>query len=295
MSEELDDSAIQDNCLKNRKYWCFLLSSIFTFVVGTFIVLVWRLGEFLFCRHKEATELEVQQQKEKMAQQQKEAGMPPSSAKSMNLMEGNFVTEAKDWAGELISGQTTTGRILRHHCEIYVMPQAVYSLPVTLQHASASSRTCEGCLLSTCDITARKCVKSYMRGTRMVHMVQYRHYAVLSQGTWCCAEVGQIAQGALGQMVQGALGQMVQGALGQMVQGALGQMVQGALQPQHYLLTAQLQRSPEPPEPCSVADGCAALTVTAPLALSTAAAVVCCSSSYSYLSFYSSLTTRSYH
>lgn len=26
--------------------------------------------------------------------------------------EGTFKTEAKDWAGELISGQTTTGRIL---------------------------------------------------------------------------------------------------------------------------------------------------------------------------------------
>ncbi len=26
--------------------------------------------------------------------------------------EGTFMTEAKDWAGELISGQTTTGRIL---------------------------------------------------------------------------------------------------------------------------------------------------------------------------------------
>ncbi|KAA0183367.1 hypothetical protein HAZT_HAZT007728 [Hyalella azteca] len=112
MSEELDESAIQDACLKHRKYWCFLLSSIFTFVAGIFIVLFWRLGAFLCCRRKEATDLEVQQQKEKMAAQQQQAGMPPSSAKTINLTEGNFVTEAKDWAGELISGQTTTGRIL---------------------------------------------------------------------------------------------------------------------------------------------------------------------------------------
>ena len=113
VSDEVDEDAIvKDSCLENRMYWCFLLSSIFTFVAGIAIVLIWRLGEFLFCRHKEATELEVQQQKEKLAAQQNQGGLPPGSAKSMNLVEGNFVTEAKDWAGELISGQTTTGRIL---------------------------------------------------------------------------------------------------------------------------------------------------------------------------------------
>ena len=112
-ADELEEALLkQDYCLKDRKYWCFLLSSIFTFFAGIFIVLIWRLFEYLFCRHKKATDLEVQQQKEKMAAQQQQAGMPPGSAKSMNLVEGNFVTEAKDWAGELISGQTTTGRIL---------------------------------------------------------------------------------------------------------------------------------------------------------------------------------------
>ncbi|KAK0071336.1 hypothetical protein PV326_001358, partial [Microctonus aethiopoides] len=34
------------------------------------------------------------------------------AARQGKEFEGTFMTEAKDWAGELISGQTTTGRIL---------------------------------------------------------------------------------------------------------------------------------------------------------------------------------------
>jgi len=34
------------------------------------------------------------------------------NARGKQEFEGTFMTEAKDWAGELISGQTTTGRIL---------------------------------------------------------------------------------------------------------------------------------------------------------------------------------------
>ncbi|XP_071543195.1 calcium-activated potassium channel slowpoke isoform X47 [Panulirus ornatus] len=98
-----------DECLKVRKWWCFLLSSIFTFLAGIFIVLIWRAFSFLCCRNKDPSEYQKQQEKEKLLAQQ---GQPPGQPKPKNLMEGNFVTEAKDWAGELISGQTTTGRIL---------------------------------------------------------------------------------------------------------------------------------------------------------------------------------------
>ncbi|XP_066946445.1 calcium-activated potassium channel slowpoke isoform X30 [Macrobrachium rosenbergii] len=100
----------QAECLKERKWWCFLLSSIFTFLAGIFIVLIWRAFSFLCCRNKDASEFQKQQEKEKLLAQQ--GGLAPGQPKPKNLMEGNFVTEAKDWAGELISGQTTTGRIL---------------------------------------------------------------------------------------------------------------------------------------------------------------------------------------
>ncbi|CAG9823818.1 unnamed protein product [Phaedon cochleariae] len=84
-----------------RKYWCFLLSSICTFLAGLLIVLVWRLFAFLCCRRE--TDLgpnDPKQKEQKAARQGKQE------------FEGTFMTEAKDWAGELISGQTTTGRIL---------------------------------------------------------------------------------------------------------------------------------------------------------------------------------------
>ncbi|XP_046421997.1 calcium-activated potassium channel slowpoke isoform X44 [Neodiprion virginianus] len=89
-----------DDCLKVRKWWCFLLSSIFTFLAGLLIVLLWRAFAFLCCRKEpEFAPNDPKQKEQKAARQGKE-------------FEGTFMTEAKDWAGELISGQTTTGRIL---------------------------------------------------------------------------------------------------------------------------------------------------------------------------------------
>lgn len=89
------------DCLQVRKYWCFLLSSICTFIAGLMIVLIWRAFAFLCCR-KEAVygPNDPKQKEQKAARQNKQE------------FEGTFMTEAKDWAGELISGQTTTGRIL---------------------------------------------------------------------------------------------------------------------------------------------------------------------------------------
>ncbi|CAH0558835.1 unnamed protein product [Brassicogethes aeneus] len=100
-----------DTCLEERKYWCFLLSSICTFLAGLTIVLVWRLFSFLCCsKEAEYGPNDPKQKEQKAARQGKQE------------FEGTFMTEAKDWAGELISGQTTTGRILReflvinHNC-----------------------------------------------------------------------------------------------------------------------------------------------------------------------------------
>lgn len=88
-------------CLVERKYWCFLLSSICTFLAGLLIVLIWRALAFLCCRKEaEYGPNDPKQKEQKAARQGKQE------------FEGTFMTEAKDWAGELISGQTTTGRIL---------------------------------------------------------------------------------------------------------------------------------------------------------------------------------------
>lgn len=96
-TEETTEQPPVDDCLKERKWWCFLLSSIFTFLVGLLIVLLWR-GLVILCWGKESS-FTPKQREQKTSRQGKE-------------FEGTFMTEAKDWAGELISGQTTTGRIL---------------------------------------------------------------------------------------------------------------------------------------------------------------------------------------
>ncbi|XP_073942703.1 calcium-activated potassium channel slo isoform X2 [Choristoneura fumiferana] len=88
-------------CLSERKWWCFLLSSIFTFIAGLLIVVLWRACAFVCCRKEpELAPNDPKQKEQKAARQGKQE------------FEGTFMTEAKDWAGELISGQTTTGRIL---------------------------------------------------------------------------------------------------------------------------------------------------------------------------------------
>nr|XP_014272722.1 calcium-activated potassium channel slowpoke isoform X7 [Halyomorpha halys] len=92
---------LDDECLKERRWWCFLLSSVFTFLAGLLIVLLWRVFAFLFCRKEpDLAPNDPKQKEQKAARQGKQE------------FEGTFMTEAKDWAGELISGQTTTGRIL---------------------------------------------------------------------------------------------------------------------------------------------------------------------------------------
>ncbi|KAG8229682.1 hypothetical protein J437_LFUL010271 [Ladona fulva] len=90
-----EEPLIEDDCLKERKWWCFLLST------GLLIVLLWRAFAFLCCRKEpEFSPNDPKQKEQKAARQGKQE------------FEGTFMTEAKDWAGELISGQTTTGRIL---------------------------------------------------------------------------------------------------------------------------------------------------------------------------------------
>ncbi|XP_022118110.2 calcium-activated potassium channel slowpoke isoform X19 [Pieris rapae] len=90
-----------DDCLSVRKWWCFLLSSIFTFLAGLLVVLLCRACAFVCCRREpELSPNDPKLKEQKAARQGKQE------------FEGTFMTEAKDWAGELISGQTTTGRIL---------------------------------------------------------------------------------------------------------------------------------------------------------------------------------------
>lgn len=87
-----DDIPTREECLKEKHWYVFLCSSAITLFTGLLLVLTWRILSWLIC-HKNG-------EKEK-----KEVEQEPDA-------EVGWMTEAKDWAGELISGQTTTGRIL---------------------------------------------------------------------------------------------------------------------------------------------------------------------------------------
>ena len=87
-------------CLADRKWWCFLLSSILSFIVGVFSVLLIRACAAVFCRKVE--DYNPPDQKKQLEEEKRAEGGQG----------GDFMSGAKDWAGELISGQTGTGRIL---------------------------------------------------------------------------------------------------------------------------------------------------------------------------------------
>ena len=110
-----------EECLEERKWWCFLLSSILTFVMGVSGVFVMRVFKFIFCREREEDEYwdrrQIQDPKEE----------------SSNLPASDIYAEAKNWAGELISGQTRAGKIL----VFCVFVLSVVSLLVYFRDASA--------------------------------------------------------------------------------------------------------------------------------------------------------------
>eukprot|EP00095_Tigriopus_kingsejongensis_P012700 maker-scaffold22_size673200-snap-gene-5.42 protein:Tk12700 transcript:maker-scaffold22_size673200-snap-gene-5.42-mRNA-1 annotation:"calcium-activated potassium channel slowpoke" len=100
-----------EECLKERKWWCFLLSSIFTFLMGVLSVLVVRAFVAICCKkdEDEYSQAEVRRAEEE-AKKLRLQGQNPDAGST----DGDFMSEAKDWAGELISGQTGTGRILKY-------------------------------------------------------------------------------------------------------------------------------------------------------------------------------------
>ena len=97
-----------EECLKERKWWCFLLSSVFTFLLGLLSVLIIRVIQRFFCTKPEDNDSEEDKQKAKEeAKKMRLHGQNPEEGD-----EGDFMSEAKDWAGELISAQTGMGKIL---------------------------------------------------------------------------------------------------------------------------------------------------------------------------------------
>lgn len=87
----------------DREWYSFLASSLVTFGSGFFVILIYRIVVWLCCRKKKCLNVASSSAKANLDQKHFLKSSDP---------EIGWMTEAKDWAGELISGQTTTGRIL---------------------------------------------------------------------------------------------------------------------------------------------------------------------------------------
>jgi len=97
----------EELCMKDPHWYAFLCSSLITFFTGLLLVLSWRILAWLFCQRPD-----VRPPAAVPAATETAADGPKRSDGEEGGGEVGWMTEAKDWAGELISGQTTTGRIL---------------------------------------------------------------------------------------------------------------------------------------------------------------------------------------
>ncbi|XP_076458569.1 calcium-activated potassium channel slo-1-like [Babylonia areolata] len=114
-------------CIQERHWYAFLASSLIFFSAGLVIILIYRLIAWFCCRKKKNVQVTNKNApgKQTAAPSPDQAagggggggagdpqGRPGSFLNKTPDPEIGWMTEAKDWAGELISGQTTTGRIL---------------------------------------------------------------------------------------------------------------------------------------------------------------------------------------
>ena len=122
--------AAGSECTHDRQWYAFICSSLITFFAGLFLVLLGRVVSWLLC----------------CGSGKSAAGgggggrgavrLVTSSVDSRRASRGDtnvavedgeqigWATEAKDWAGELISGQSTTGRILVRLSYMRFLPAA---------------------------------------------------------------------------------------------------------------------------------------------------------------------------
>nr|ACJ22542.1 slowpoke potassium channel family member SLO-1 [Ancylostoma caninum] len=144
-SRVLHDMSEEDRkCLEERKYWCFMLSSIVTFCVSMLLVVTWRIVTHLFCQRREREDLEVSETVQVQLNGRHGAVKTEFDGLALKQEEKHlgWMTEAKDWAGELISGQSLTGRFL----VVLVFVLSLGSLGIYFYDASFQNFQVETCI-----------------------------------------------------------------------------------------------------------------------------------------------------
>lgn len=142
------------NCDPNEKlWWVFILSSIITLFGGLFLVCMGRLIATINKRVNRNRSLS----RTKKANEKRAVGIK-SGQKQDDI---GCVTAAKDWAGELISGQTNSGRILvsnaSHptysnviHISVRTSSGKVLNTGIDRVVSGVPSSTCSFCNLNLC-------------------------------------------------------------------------------------------------------------------------------------------------
>ncbi|CAI2352438.1 unnamed protein product [Caenorhabditis sp. 36 PRJEB53466] len=131
-------------CLEERKYWCFLLSSITTFCASMILVVIWRVVTHLCCQRREREFVEPVHDAVQIQMNGKHGttGEADPFLKQQEEKHLGWMTEAKDWAGELISGQSLTGRFL----VLLVFILSIGSLIIYFYDASFQNFQVETCI-----------------------------------------------------------------------------------------------------------------------------------------------------
>uniref|UniRef100_A0A1I8EGT1 BK channel n=1 Tax=Wuchereria bancrofti TaxID=6293 RepID=A0A1I8EGT1_WUCBA len=137
--QEMTDD--ERKCLDERKYWCFLLSSIVTFCVSMLLVVIWRIIAHIFCQRQERDEVDTVFDQDEGKHELLKGDLDGITIKQEEVQIG-WMTEAKDWAGELISGQSMTGRIL----VVLVFVLSIGSLIIYFYDASHPNFQVETCV-----------------------------------------------------------------------------------------------------------------------------------------------------
>ena len=103
-----------DEKCDEKKWYYFLASSLITFGAGLFVIICYRvyMKVYTACRKRNSQRKGITPKIQKESSKEFKEKQPGFLNIKGHDPEVGWLTEAKDWAGELISGQTTTGRIL---------------------------------------------------------------------------------------------------------------------------------------------------------------------------------------
>ncbi|XP_075239558.1 calcium-activated potassium channel subunit alpha-1-like [Convolutriloba macropyga] len=98
------NQVLEDECNDEKFWYAFISSSVITFATGLFVILACR-AHVMFKKDEEDNDDETDNE-----HRDSPGGGPPGEEEEK--AEVGWLTSLKDWAGILISAQTTTGRIL---------------------------------------------------------------------------------------------------------------------------------------------------------------------------------------